>query len=791
MSSRSAGCSHEGDRGSNASSSPPAQQLLSSSASTTSLHHSTRHFSHQQETDLPLSLQAQEPASLVCASPAAARVPAPPTTQRLCVLAVGVVVFHVLTSALQELIFHLPGFTNVLLLSFGETLCTTALVAVQMLWMSWRVKRHESGYAEQSRIRTTVLRTPFQPIVFGMRASCAAACSRVCVTLQRTFHPSTVKLHWYLRIALLVSCSLYLTNQTSFLLSYPLQVIFKSSKLLCMVLVRRWWMRPDGGGKSTTDDETCSSASSSTVRCEGVIHLSPPLSSRHSRAKHTPNTSNSRSSRTAFSWWTCWCVFCAKKTVDTLMLSLCSVGHGRHFLVQRLRRVVAWVSDHPHAFSARAIKMALHDSPCTRSGMSALFRVCLRQLRVFLQDGEMQACTLIVLGLILFTYASHADLQVSVAAAADAEYVLYHNETLKGATTTTTTNTTTPAAAAPRSQLTQAWDAVTNLYALWFLTMIGVSGVMLSNLLDAVIYVLEEVHCFLTAGTAATTTLRSFSTRKNTLPREAAAVVAAEQGGAAWCPPASSPAAENVFEKPGATSVSLTSFPHSMPHAAGTPKAVTTKTSSNISSAVSPSFPPLTAIPPSEAANSPVVNVSVAGPLSSTVTGPCPPSSSSSSASPPSSPPPRIPASSQEVLLIINGLASLLYAASLALPWLSDLLFKRTANASHMVMDNATAVTTSTNAAAPAFPLRTFTLLIVLASVTSLIGTLCLLSIVAEYTGVMAVVVTNIRKTLTILLSFVLYGRRFTTAHAVGLAGVMGGVVWNELLRRQRTGVKS
>lgn len=140
---------------------------------------------------------------------------------------------------------------------------------------------------------------------------------------------------------------------------------------------------------------------------------------------------------------------------------------------------------------------------------------------------------------------------------------------------------------------------------------------------------------------------------------------------------------------------------------------------------------------------------------------------------------------------MLNGIATLLYGGSLLVPRLTG--FGGPGAMESAGMTTSTTNTTSTaaikGANAESFSFVTFVVLIVLASVTSLVGTLCLLAIVAEYTGVMAVVVTSLRKTLTILLSFVLYGRPFTLMHATGLLGVMGGVVWNELLRRQRKGV--
>eukprot|EP00760_Papus_ankaliazontas_P012135 PhM_4_TR1519/c0_g1_i1/m.103047/K15277/SLC35B3, PAPST2; solute carrier family 35 (adenosine 3'-phospho 5'-phosphosulfate transporter), member B3 len=111
---------------------------------------------------------------------------------RLMRLAGGVLVFHVLNSVLQEGVLHLPGFHHEVLLSFLQTLCVTIFSYFQF-----------RGQQEPRR-------TP---------------------------------LHIYAALSVVASMSVVLTNKGSILLNYPTQVIFKSSKLLFVMVLRAIFMR--------------------------------------------------------------------------------------------------------------------------------------------------------------------------------------------------------------------------------------------------------------------------------------------------------------------------------------------------------------------------------------------------------------------------------------------------------------------------------------------------------------------------------------------------------------------
>lgn len=831
--------------------------------------------------------------ALLSASSAAA------STQRLCALTSGVLVFHVLTSALQERVFHLPGFTNVLLLSFGETLCTAVLAALQLfLGWWWRKEKYEEE-EEERRERSEVFGTSDNAGLRGMRANALVVsplkegygpwCGRMFRVLQRIFHPSTVELRWYVWIAFLMSCSLYLTNQTSLILSYPLQVIFKSSKLLCMVVVRRWWMRaesamPDSDGEEERRGDThaathscnqwrgsagtdvsgtyahAAALPSSSSLCssplpvnEGAVHVAVPAScspvpyaakdprvdltsdvtSPRTRTQHRERVSKShhrwtgvsteREARGAMArvgWW-----------AEEVLRLIGSLWRYRQ-LPQRLQHLRLRVQRR-HGLCSTALRdtvAALRHSCCTRRGAIALFRLAAQRVREFLRDGELQACTVIVLGLILFTYASRVDEGALSTVAGDGAAVWSTSaptstvaENAQGTARMMLRsepphpsvmppqpaqqqqhqlhNASHPAlftASAPTS-LCKAWAVLSDWYLLWTATLIGVVGVLISNLIDTVIYMLEEVYCFQTAGedppgpgagpssNAEQAVKKSGSCFSETKADAVHVVCDAESPTPPPTCVAVSPIADTFLSamrhgednrlklevaKDGSVHAEMPGLhPTALMAAAGEASGTPSR---------APSAPAWQGAARRSQADLVIGNIDAGVPATPR---------QASILSSPSTPslPLRIPATSLEVLLMLNGIASVLYAIGLVLPRLlpqhGTFLFPSAAPAA------TAAATTATSP--PAFPLVTFVWLILLASATSLVGTLCLLSIVAEYTGVMAVVVTSMRKTLTILLSYVVYGRRFTPVHAVGLAGVMGGVVWNELLRRQRAHVKS
>lgn len=109
------------------------------------------------------------------------------SSRRLLALGGGVLLFHVINSILQEAVFTLPGFDHVVLLAFLQCVCIAGIAWVQ--------------FARQGGVRKTPLVT-------------------------------------YFILSLLSTVSVILTNEASRALNYPTQVIFKSSKLLVVMLVR-------------------------------------------------------------------------------------------------------------------------------------------------------------------------------------------------------------------------------------------------------------------------------------------------------------------------------------------------------------------------------------------------------------------------------------------------------------------------------------------------------------------------------------------------------------------------
>ncbi|ESS62927.1 hypothetical protein TCDM_09361 [Trypanosoma cruzi Dm28c] len=122
------------------------------------------------------------------------------STNRLLVLSICVLLFHVLTSLVQEAVFYIPGFHHTLLLTFSQALCVSCFAFVQ-LCRSLSVPSSSS---------------PWRRIVDSRR----------------------VPLFTYFAISLMNTTSVYLTNEASRLLSFSTQVVFKSSKLLIVWLVR-------------------------------------------------------------------------------------------------------------------------------------------------------------------------------------------------------------------------------------------------------------------------------------------------------------------------------------------------------------------------------------------------------------------------------------------------------------------------------------------------------------------------------------------------------------------------
>lgn len=821
--------------------------------------HGTRERREDKSDATPAHVDAVPAASPVIAS-----------TQHLCALTSGVLIFHVLTSVFQESIFHLPGFSNVLLLSFGETLCTTVLVAAQMTWR-WMLRRHGDV-----RMCDAVPSVTLAISASKLQRGVWTFFRRECATLSHIFHPSTVELRWYVCIAMLMSCSLYLTNRSSLLLSYPMQVIFKSSKLLCMVVVRRWWVgeasrttRSDASTKIEVDEgdeddggsgrakenavhssrcdavlavdgerdvgnarvprvvslhhttaeayahaarpaprhgsaASAASLASPTTTAEELVRVSVPLllqpypdnhPQRHSSAEslvHRGATSRNRQTtgtpgeQRAGVFTVLTPLLCSLRNCRQLHHQLCQ---PRQCVRHRCLSLAA---------ALRSVQAAVRKSVCSRRGATSLLRAAAPHARAALRDGELQACTVIVLGLILFTYASRVE-GLAVTPAAGAVGVAAGSIVdlpLGGVTNVSTTDAAPPqhntasfsplttAAVAFGGVVDTAWSALADAHTLSIVAVVGVAGVLLSNLIDTVIYMLEEIYCFQTTGEVSSAAPAQHCKRgSRTLRRNGSF----ENGGMEQVGEAGSalPRDCTAAAATAPTAASPTASPSGFPHGVdgGSPERARWLTEADVDVGKAPVGRVPAGLHPSTLPDPPA-RQRVAEPEEAALTAAVEvrfTSSPTSSSSPSSLPPQRIPAASQEVLLMLNSIATVLYGAGLLLPW----LFSQEDGAPTSSLQPAAGAATTSDTPQP-FPVLTFMVLIVAASVTSLIGTLCLLSIVATYTGVMAVIVTSLRKTLTILLSFVLYGRRFTVVHAVGLAGVMGGVVWNELLRRQR-----
>ncbi|KEG07136.1 solute carrier family member b3 [Trypanosoma grayi] len=121
------------------------------------------------------------------------------SSERLLAFSVCVLLFHVMNSIVQEAVFYIPGFHHTGLLTFAQALCVS-------LFASGQLYRSSPGASA----------SPWRRLVEARR----------------------VPLRTYFMISLTNTLSVYLTNEASRLLSYSTQVVFKSSKLLFVWLVR-------------------------------------------------------------------------------------------------------------------------------------------------------------------------------------------------------------------------------------------------------------------------------------------------------------------------------------------------------------------------------------------------------------------------------------------------------------------------------------------------------------------------------------------------------------------------
>lgn len=69
------------------------------------------------------------------------------------------------------------------------------------------------------------------------------------------------------------------------------------------------------------------------------------------------------------------------------------------------------------------------------------------------------------------------------------------------------------------------------------------------------------------------------------------------------------------------------------------------------------------------------------------------------------------------------------------------------------------------------------------ASVSGTLGTLCLFTIVRDFNSTTAVVVTNLRKAVSVFASYFIFYGHFTLLQATGVLGVLGGCLWYEVKR--------
>lgn len=81
--------------------------------------------------------------------------------------------------------------------------------------------------------------------------------------------------------------------------------------------------------------------------------------------------------------------------------------------------------------------------------------------------------------------------------------------------------------------------------------------------------------------------------------------------------------------------------------------------------------------------------------------------------------------------------------------------------------------------------------LVIFYSLCNFLGTTAILSVINEFGSPSAIIVTNMRKVMTILGSFIVYPKPFTLLHGVGLLLVTGGVYAHEVSRKKKAAAAS
>lgn len=355
---------------------------------------------------------------------------------------------------------------------------------------------------------------------------------------------------------------------------------------------------------------------------------------------------------------------------------------------------------------------------------------------------------------------------------------------------------TTPAGFATASSPPPPGSPSSFFSAGWLRTVFGIGAVLLSNAIDTIIFVLEEIHCFYTARRPPLSTVteksnKVFPRKRTVVAAPAAAEAADDFGGPAvkW--------KAKLEEDDEAGPWHQFASPLDDPFKAGEDARATT---------LAAAAPPVTVVvlgeddPTNrgcggEAGTGPPTSPSPSHQISgfagaaeegeevaprlhqlrqhSTLAAAAQPATTSTTVVQYK----VRPATASELLLFVNGIAAVIYGVALCLSFISTVIFFAPAS------DDARQSGHLQRLSPPW--LLTFFSCAVLASVSSLIGTLCLLQIVADYNSIVAVLVTGVRKTLTILFSYLLYHRPFTFLHGLGLCGVMGGAAWFEICRRR------
>ena len=172
-----------------------------------------------------------------------------PGTKRLLFLAAGVLLFHVMNSVLQEAVFHLPGFSHTVALTFLQT---SGIAFFAFLELQFRL-RVEHANRERQRIMgtnrselTSVVPVETESMDVGVIVTSPMVSTEhvseppapTPYRLGPFFFEKKVPWRTYLLLSVLSTVSAILTNVASYLLNYPTQVVFKSSKLLFVMSLR-------------------------------------------------------------------------------------------------------------------------------------------------------------------------------------------------------------------------------------------------------------------------------------------------------------------------------------------------------------------------------------------------------------------------------------------------------------------------------------------------------------------------------------------------------------------------